>query len=145
VFARWLTSRCWTDDVPKLTTALAYLPDEARERERWLRNGEIEALFSHLAGHPSVEDYAWAQANLQRRHERDPAGTYHLSALHPRDGRPRFATLDRLLGSRRGLGHERRVDEPLPDLAVDDGRQADTAEAQPRSTETTNSRMSGNA
>jgi hypothetical protein len=61
VFARWLTSRCWTDDVPKLTTALAYLPDEARERERWLRNGEIEALFSHLAGHPSVEDYAWDQ------------------------------------------------------------------------------------
>lgn len=40
---------------------LAYLPDEARERERWLANGEIEALFSHLAGHPSTEDYVWDQ------------------------------------------------------------------------------------
>jgi len=36
---------------------LAYLHTGAEERERWLTNGEIHALFRHLAGQPDEDDY----------------------------------------------------------------------------------------
>lgn len=48
----------WTLEIRK---QFAYLPEAASPRERWLQNGEIEALFMHLAGHPSAEEYAWEQ------------------------------------------------------------------------------------
>lgn len=36
---------------------LAYLHAGAEQRERWLTNGEIHALFRHLAGQPDEDDY----------------------------------------------------------------------------------------
>ncbi len=36
---------------------LAYLHTGAEQRERWLTNGEIHALFRHLAGQPDEHDY----------------------------------------------------------------------------------------
>jgi hypothetical protein len=36
---------------------LAYLHTSAEQRERWLTNGEIHALFNHLAGQPDEDDY----------------------------------------------------------------------------------------
>jgi len=36
---------------------LAYLHAGSKRRERWLTNGEIHALFRHLAGQPAEEDY----------------------------------------------------------------------------------------
>jgi hypothetical protein len=36
---------------------LAYLHAGAEQRERWLTNGEIQALFRHLAGQPDEGDY----------------------------------------------------------------------------------------
>jgi len=36
---------------------LAYLHTGAEERERWLTNGEIHAVFRHLAGQPDEDDY----------------------------------------------------------------------------------------
>jgi hypothetical protein len=48
----------WTMIIRK---RLAYLPPAARPRERYLENEEIAALFAHLAGHPSADDYVWDQ------------------------------------------------------------------------------------
>ena len=36
---------------------LAYLHAGAEDRERWSTNGEIHALFRHLAGQPDEDDY----------------------------------------------------------------------------------------
>ncbi|MHB2000155.1 MAG: hypothetical protein ACYCSI_08215 [Solirubrobacteraceae bacterium] len=36
---------------------LAYLNIDARQRERWLTNDEINAIFCHLAGQPDEDDY----------------------------------------------------------------------------------------
>ncbi len=47
---------------------LAYLPNEARQRERSLSNAEIEALFLHIAGHPSEGDYGWEQSSRPKEY-----------------------------------------------------------------------------
>jgi hypothetical protein len=48
-----------TDDIWTLVIRrrLAYLHTGAEERERWLTNDEIHALFRHLAGQPDEDDY----------------------------------------------------------------------------------------
>jgi hypothetical protein len=48
-----------TDDIWTLVIRrrLAYLHTGAEQRERWLTNGEIHAIFRHLAGQPDEDDY----------------------------------------------------------------------------------------
>ncbi len=64
---------------------LAYLHTGAEERERWLTNGEIHALFSHLAGQPDDNDYEFEnpphpKPSSSRR------STSSAARSHPRHG-----------------------------------------------------------
>ena len=64
---------------------LAYLHTGAEERERWLTNGEIHALFRHLAGQPDEDDYEFENPPHPKRSS-SPRSTSSAERSHQPPG-----------------------------------------------------------